>query len=164
MLIALIRKTNNMNGGVIMDVVRWEPRRNLARSFFDDFFDIMESPGRGRRSLLEGGILEPAIDLIDKKDKLIAKVELPGIDKKDVKLSITDNNLTIQGEIKKEEEIKKEDYYYRERAYGNFARTISLPAEVDKEKISAKFKNGILEITMPKKPEVQPKEITIEAE
>ena len=147
-----------------MDLIRWEPRKHAVRSLFDDFFDLVETPGRGGRSLLEGGLLEPAVDVIDKKDKLIVKVELPGVDKDDVKISLAENNLTIQGEVKKDEEIKKEDYYYRERAYGNYARTISLPIEVDKEKINAKFKNGILEVTMPKKPEVQPKEITIEAE
>lgn len=147
-----------------MDLVRWEPRRNLTRSFFDDFFDIMENPSRGRRNLFDGGIWAPAVDLIEKEDKLIAKVELPGVEKKDVKLSLTDNNLSIQGEVKKDDETKNENYYYRERMYGSYSRTISLPAEIDKEKINAKFKNGILEITMPKKPEVQPKEITIEAE
>ena len=147
-----------------MDLIRWEPRRNLLRSLFDDFFEVMEAPGKSKRSWFEGAMWEPAVDLIDKKDKLIAKVELPGVEKKDVKISLSDNNLTIQGEIKKEEETRKENYYYRERAYGNYARTISLPAEIDKDKISAKFKNGILEVTIPKKPEVQPKEITIEAE
>ncbi len=147
-----------------MDLIKWEPRRNLMRSLFDDFFDVLETPGRGRRSWFEGAMWAPAVDLIDQKDKILAKVELPGVEKKDVKISLVDNNLTIQGEIKKEEETKKEDYYYRERAYGNYARTISLPAEIDKDKIVAKFKNGILEITLPKKPEVQPKEITIEAE
>ena len=154
----------NKNGGALMDLIRWEPRRNLLRSLFDDFFEVMETPGKGKRSWFEGAMWEPAVDLIDKKDRLIAKVELPGVEKKDVKISLSDNNLTIQGEIKKEEETKKENYYYRERAYGNYARTISLPAEIDKDKISAKFKNGILEVTIPKKPEVQPKEITIEAE
>lgn len=163
MLIALVFEVKK-NGGVLMDLIRWEPRRNLMRSLFDDFFDVVETPGRGRRSWFEGAMWEPAIDLIDQKDKLVAKVELPGVDKKDVKISLTENNLTIQGEIKKEEETKKENYYYRERAYGNYARTISLPTEIDKDKISAKFKNGILEVTMPKKPEVQPKEISIEAE
>lgn len=147
-----------------MDLIRWEPRRNLMRSVFDDLFDMMGASGRARRSWLEGGIWEPAVDIIDQKDKLVVKVELPGVKKEDVKLSLTDNNLTIQGETIKEEEVKKEDYYCRERAYGNYARTISLPIEVDKEKITAKFKNGILEITMPKKPEVQPTEITIEEE
>ncbi len=147
-----------------MDLVRWEPRRNLTKGFFDDFFDMIESPNRGRRSWFDGGMWSPAVDLIDKQDKLVAKVELPGVEKKDVKLSLNDSNLTIQGEMKKDEESNKEDYYYRERAYGNYSRTISLPTEIDKEKIKAKFKNGILEITMPKKPEVKPKEITIDPE
>lgn len=147
-----------------MDIIRWEPRRSMMRGLFDDFFDLVETPVRGRRGWQESGLWQPAVDLLDKKDKLVVKVELPGVDKKDVKISLTENNLTIQGEVKKEEEVKKEDYYYRERAYGNYARTIALPIEVDKEKINAKFKDGVLEITMPKKPEVQPKEITIEAE
>ena len=147
-----------------MDLVRWEPRRNVTRSFFDDFFNLMETPSRNRRNWFDGGRWAPAVDLIDKNDKLLANVELPGVDKKDVKLSLNDSILTIQGEMKKDEETEKEDYYYRERAYGTYARTISLPSEVDKEKIKAKFKNGILEITMPKKPEVKPKEITVEAE
>jgi HSP20 family protein len=148
----------------MMDLVRWEPRRSLTKGFFDDFFDMVDSSSRGKRSWFDGGIWSPAVDLVDKQDKLVAKVELPGVEKKDVKLSLNDNNLTIQGEVQKDEETKKEDYYYRERAYGSYSRTISLPAEVDKEKIKAKFKNGILEITIPKKPEVKPKEITIESE
>ena len=147
-----------------MNLVKWEPRRSLTRSFFDDFFNMMETPGRGRRSWLDGGMWAPAVDLIDKKDKLVAKVELPGVEKKDIKLSLNDSNLIIQGEMKKDEETEKEDYYYRERVYGNYSRAISLPNEVDKEQIKAKFKNGILEITMPKKPEVKPKEINIEPE
>jgi HSP20 family protein len=148
----------------MMDLIKWDPRRSLTKSFFDDFFDTFDTPSRGRRNWLDGGLLAPAVDLIDKEDTLLAKVELPGVDKKDVKLSITDNNLTIQGEMKKDEETKKENYYYRERAYGNYSRTISLPSEIDKDNIKAKFKNGILEITMPKKSEVKPKEISIEAE
>jgi HSP20 family protein len=149
----------------MMDLIRWEPRRSLTKGFFDDFFDMVDnSSSRGGRSWFDSGIWAPAIDLIDKQDKLVAKVELPGVEKKDLKLSLNDSNLTIQGKMQKDEETKKEDYYYRERAYGSYSRTISLPAEVDKEKIKAKFKNGILEIAMPKKPEVKPKEITIEAE
>jgi len=146
-----------------MDLVRWDPRRNMMRSIFDDFFS-MDVPGRSRKNWFDGSMWSPAVDLIDKKDKLVAKVELPGVDKKDVKLSLNDSNLTIQGEMKKDEETEKEDYYYRERSYGNYSRTISLPTEVDKDNIKAKFKNGILEISMPKKPEVKPKEIAIEAE
>ncbi|MDD2352616.1 MAG: Hsp20/alpha crystallin family protein [Candidatus Caldatribacteriota bacterium] len=148
-----------------MDLIRWEPRENLMRSFFDDFFDIMNRPGGNkRRRWEEGGIWSPSTDLIDKKDKLIARIELPGVEKKDVKISLSENNLTIRGEIEKDKETKKEDYYCCERAYGTYSRTISLPTEVDQDKIKASFKNGILEITMPKKPEKKPKEISIETE
>lgn len=148
-----------------MDLIRWEPRENLMRSFFDDFFDIMNRlGGNKRRRWEEGGIWSPSTDLIDKKDKLIARIELPGVEKKDVKISLSENNLTIQGEIEKDKETKKEDYYCCERAYGTYSRTISLPTEVDQDKIKASFKNGILEITMPKKPEKKPKEISIETE
>ncbi|MGI5823469.1 MAG: Hsp20/alpha crystallin family protein [Dethiobacteria bacterium] len=147
-----------------MDLMKWEPRRQLIRGFFDDFFDMLQSPGRFRRGWSEGGMWEPAVDVINKKKELVIKAELPGVDKKDIKISLTENNLTIQGEVRKEEEVKKEDYYCRERAFGSYSRTISLPTEVDKDKINAKFKDGVLEITMPKKPEMQPKDITIETE
>ncbi|NMB40902.1 MAG: Hsp20/alpha crystallin family protein [Firmicutes bacterium] len=145
-----------------MDLIRWDPRRRLARSFFDDFFDMMQGPGRVRRGWHEGGMWEPAMDVIDRKNEIVVKAELPGVEKENIKLSLTDNNLTIQGEVKKEEEIKEENYYCRERAYGSYARTLSLPSDVDRDKVKAKFKDGILEITLPKKPETQPKEITIE--
>jgi len=148
-----------------MDVIRWEPRENVMRSVFDEFFDVMSrTGGNRRRSWEEGGIWSPATDLIDKKDKLVARIELQGVEKKDVKISLSENNLTIQGEIEKDKETKKEDYYCCERVYGTYSRTISLPTEIDQDKIKANFKNGILEITMPKKPERKPKEITIETE
>jgi HSP20 family protein len=148
-----------------MDIMRWDPRENLMRSFFDDFFDITGKPSSNRRRRWEeGGIWSPATDLIDKKDKLVARIELPGVEKKDVKVSLSENNLTVQGEIEKDKETKKEDYYCCERAYGTYSRTISLPAEIDQDKIKANFKNGILEITMPKKAEKKPREITIEPE
>lgn len=146
-----------------MDLIRWEPKESLMRNFFDDFFDTFNRSGANRRrSWEEGGIWSPATDLIDQKDQLIARIELPGVEKKDVKISVSDNNLTVQGEIEKDNETKKEDYYCCERVYGTYSRTISLPVEVEQEKIKAKFKNGILEIVMPKKPERKPKEIAIE--
>ncbi len=145
-----------------MDLIRWEPRRRLVRSLFDDFFDIVQSPRGVRSGWPAGGMWEPAVDIIDSDEKLIVMVELPGVDKKDVKLSLSENNLIISGEIKRDEEVKKENYYCCERAYGKYARTIPLPVEVDREKASAKFKNGIIEINIPKKAEVQPREIDIE--
>lgn len=147
-----------------MDIIRWEPRGQMMRSLFDEYFDAMGRPEwRRRRRWEEGGLWSPAIDVIDQKDKLIARVELPGVDKKDIKISLSDNSLTIEGEIEKDKDVKKEDYYCCERVYGKFSRSISLPVGIDKDKIKANYKNGILEISLPKKPEEKPKEITIEA-
>ena len=106
-----------------MDLIRWEPRENLMRGFFDDFFDAMSRPDSNkRRRWEEGGIWAPATDLIDKKDKLIARVELPGVEKKDVKISLNENNLTIQGEIEKDKETKKDD---KEELSGNIQEEIN---------------------------------------
>jgi len=92
----------------------------------------------------------------------VVKAEIPSVEKENVRISLSDNMLTIKGETKKEEEVKEEDYYYSERSYGSFARTLSLPSKVKSDKIKASFKNGILEIHLPKAEEAKPKEIKIE--
>jgi len=150
---------------IAMSLVPWEPREiKRLRDLFEDFFDfelMPESRRLIRRRLAEGEVWSPLVDIVDKKDNILVKAELPGIDKKDVKISIGENSLTIRGEKKEEKEVKKEDYYCCERAFGAYSRTIDLPVEVDKNKAKATFKNGILEITLPKKEEVKPKEIEI---
>ena len=151
-----------------MALVPWEPKEiKRLRDLFDDFFDselLPESRRLTRRRWMEGGEWSPLVDVIDKKDSILVKAELPGIDKKDVKISLSENTLTIRGERKEEKEIKKEDYYCCERAFGTYSRTIALPVEVDKTKAKATFKNGILEITLPKIEETKPKEIEIQPE
>ena len=150
-----------------MTLVPWEPREMKGlRDLFDEFFDFSFVPQsrRLRRKWLEGGEWSPPVDVIDKEDSVIVKAELPGIDKKDVKISISENTLTIRGERKGEQEVKKENYYCCERVRGSYSRTIALPVEVDKAKAKASFKNGILEIILPKLEEVKPKEIEIEPE
>jgi len=148
-------------------LVPWEPKeiRHL-RDFFDDLFDfeIMPQSRRLRRRWLEGGEWSPLVDVIDKKDEIIVKAELPGVDKKDVKISLIENTLTIRGERKEEQEVKKEDYYCCERVQGSYSRTIALPVGIDKTKVKASFTNGILEIALPKIEEIKPKEIEIKPE
>lgn len=150
-----------------MALVPWEPKeiRHL-RNLFDEFFDfeIMPQSRRLRKKWLEGGGWSPLVDVIDKKDSIIVKAELPGVDKKDVKISLSENTLTIRGERKEEKEINKENCCCCERAFGSYSRTIALPTEVDKNKTKASYKNGILEIVLPKAEEVKPKEIEIEPE
>jgi len=104
-----------------MALIPWEPREvKRFRDIFDDMFDfeMLPSSRRLRKRWLEGGEWSPLVDVIDQKDQLIAKAELPGVDKKDIKITLSENTLTIRGERKKEQEIKKEDYYccegYRE--------------------------------------------------
>lgn len=92
----------------------------------------------------------PHIDVIDRDDEILVKAEVPGVDKKDLDVSVTDDAVTIRGSTRHEEEEQKENYYRREISHGTFARTIALPAAVDSGKAKAKFKDGILELVMPK--------------
>lgn len=101
------------------------------------------------------------IDLSETGDKVIVKAEIPGVDPKDINISIRDNTLLINGEKKEEMEEKGKTFYRMERAYGSFSRTIDLPSSVDPDKVTAECKNGVLEITMEKKEAVKPKQIPI---
>jgi HSP20 family protein len=107
------------------------------------------------------GMQEPKLDLYEEKDQIAVKAELPGLTKDDIQLSIADNVLTIKGEKKKEEEDKGKDYYRSERIYGSFMRALPLPAEIDPDKVQATFKNGVLEIRLPKSEAAKKREIKV---
>ena len=100
----------------------------------------------------------PSVDILKEGDDIVVKAELPGMKKEDIDVSLTEDTITISGEKKKEEKIEKKDYYSFERSYGSFKRSFSLPAEVQTEKASAKFKDGVLEIRIPKTEEAKKKE------
>ncbi len=89
------------------------------------------------------------------------KTELPGLEKKDVEVKLTDSRLTIKGEKKKEEEVKEEDYFYSERSYGAFARVLQLPCQVKGDKVKASFKNGVLEVKLPKSEEAKSRSVNV---
>jgi HSP20 family protein len=130
------------------DLSRWE--RDMER-MFDDFFERRLTPFRSRWWPMQGGAFsDPALDLYEDKNELVAKVELPGLQKDDVELNVTEHALTIRGEKKKEDEIKEDNYYRSERSYGSFSRTIDLPKDLEIDKAKASFKNGLLEIRIPK--------------
>jgi HSP20 family protein len=109
-------------------------------------------------------LIAPAVDVYEEKDDIVVKAELPGMTKEDIQVDIADSHLTLKGEKKKEEKIEEEDYFACERSYGSFHRSLELPTEVQAEKVKASFKNGILEIRLPKSEEAKTKEIKVKIE
>jgi len=143
------------------NLIPWEPFRELADigNIFDRFFGRM---AQRRPGLLGEKFWSPAIDVYDQKDRIVVKAEIPGIDKKNVKVSVDDDVLSIRGETKKAQEVKEKDYYYSERAYGSFYRTLPLPVTVEKEKVKASYKDGVLTIELLKTKEAKSKETDIQ--
>jgi len=92
----------------------------------------------------------PSVDVIDRDGEVVVKANLPGVDKKDIDISMTKNTVTIKGETSQEEKEEKGDYYRCEISKGSYLRTLTLPADVDEKKAKAKFKDGVLEVTIPK--------------
>lgn len=121
---------------------------------FDEFFTVSPS------SENEFG-WEPRADVHETDEHYVVELDVPGIDKKDVKVKFEDNTLTVSGERKMEQKSDEKNSHRYERAYGSFSRTIHLPKNVNTQKINASYKNGVLEITLPKADEVKPKEIEI---
>lgn len=111
---------------------------------------------------LEGEAWIPALDVFEKDEEMVIRLDLPGMEKKDVKVRVLDDVLTIEGERKLEKEVDEKDYLCREMAYGEFTRRIALPNPVEEYEVKATFKNGILEIRVPVRIETdKPKEIPI---
>jgi HSP20 family protein len=153
-------------------VVPWRPFSEMARwesemeRMFDDFFGrrlrpIMDERWWPTRAI---GLSAPVVDLYEEKDEIVAKVELPGMEKDDIEVNITDHRLTVKGEKKKAKEIKEENYYRSERSYGSFIHALDLPKEVQAEKAQASFKDGVLEIRLPKTEEAKKKEKKVKVE
>jgi HSP20 family protein len=107
------------------------------------------------------GNWSPVVDVYDNGDNIVIKAELPGVDKKNIEIDLKDHVLTLKGERSYENEVKEENYYRKERAFGKFHRSFSLLADVDTEKIKADFSDGVLKIDIPKPEEKKPKQITV---
>ena len=148
-----------------MAIIRWEPFRDLVslqdrmnRLFDESFRGINRGAGEEDWAL---GAWAPAVDIYEKDGNIVLKAELPGLDPKDVEVRVENNILTLRGERKLDEEVQKDNYHRVERSYGNFTRSFTLPNVVDTEKIKAEFKDGVLRMTLPKKEEAKPKQISI---
>jgi HSP20 family protein len=104
----------------------------------------------------------PRVDVIDREAEIVVRAEVPGVDKKDLDVSVTENAVTIQGSTRHEEKEERENYYRREITRGAFSRTVALPGDVDSSKAKASFKEGVLELTIPKVEKAKRRSVTID--
>ena len=120
---------------------------------FEDFlrrpFSMMETPWRTRWPVLDGEV-STAMDIYEEGGEIVAKAEIPGMKKEEIHIEINEKTVTVSGEKKKEEKVERKNYVHLERTYGSFARTFALPAEVQTDKARATFKDGVLELRVPK--------------
>jgi HSP20 family protein len=135
-----------------MTLVRWDPfrdMRSLGRVLFDE------------RSFQKTWL--PAVDIFENEDNLSIRAEIPGMKTEDIKVEVEDGVLTLQGEKKRRDEVEKANSYRVERVYGTFTRRFSLPTAVDASKVAATYKDGVLELVLPKTDDAKPRRIEIQA-
>ena len=148
----------------------WRPFRELTP--FRDFERMRSEMDRLWNSFFERGTLRgeeggewlPSLDVAETKNEIVVKAEVPGLDLKDIDISLSEGLLTIKGEKKQEREEKEENYHLVERSYGTFTRSIRIPNEVQSDKINASYKNGVLKIVLPKSEEAKKKEVKIKVQ
>lgn len=125
-------------------------------------FSISRAFGGNNRDTFFQNNWGPAIDIYESDDDFLVKVDLPGMEKSDIDVSIHDGTLTIKGEKKLEKDFQDKSYVRAERYQGSFTRSIDLPSEVETDKVKASYTNGVLELLIPKKEEAKPKQIKVE--
>ncbi len=146
-----------------MELVRWNPRRDLfnwplrTNRVFEDFFH----PTLFNEEGVSTWNWHPVVDIYENDDNIVITAELPGVDKKDISVDVNGRILTLKGERSADNEVKEDNYYRKERSYGKFERSFTLPADVDPDKVKADFKDGILKLDIPKPEAHKPKQITV---
>lgn len=146
------------------DLTPWRPFRELStlRDEMDRIFDRFFGEWPSLEPFRNGWT--PSVDVSETQDNIVVKGEMPGMDPKDIQISLSDGLLTIKGEKKQEEEEKDENYHLLERRYGSFSRMIRLPHDVQADKVKASYKNGVLKVILPKSEEAKKKEVKIRVE
>jgi len=149
-----------------MALVKWDPFRDVAvlQNRINRMFDDSFGPSRDRDDEMNMCAWRPAVDIYETETGVILAVELPGVGKKNVAVEVKDNILTLKGERLSKPEIKEENYYRQERCYGSFQRSFTLHHNIQPNLIKATFKDGMLEIEIPRPEEEQPKQITVNVE
>lgn len=143
-------------------LTRWDPFREMLslRREMDRLFDNVLS---GSQAGWQPTSWDLALDVIENPDEFLVKASIPGINPDDLDITFSNNTLTIKGEIKEDKEFEQAQYHVRERRYGSFSRSISLPAGIQSDQITADYENGVLKLHLPKAEEVKPKRIQIKA-
>ena len=161
-------KTKEKKELLVKEETRPETYLGEMERYFDKFFRhpfSLMTPSFGLRDMFRDypklGDISPSVDIYEEGNDLVLKAELPGIDKKDLNVTISENRITISGEKKQEEKVEKKDYHWIERSYGSFTRNFRLPDNVNGEEAKATFKEGILEVRVPKTEEAKQKKITV---
>jgi len=149
-----------------MTIVKWDPFRNVAalQDRINRIFDESFSRTADVDDDISMSAWKPSVDIYETDEAIILKAELPGIKKEDVSVEVKDDVLTLRGERVEDKEIKEGSYFRKERCFGRFSRAFNLQHRVQPDKIKAKFKDGILEIEIPKPEEEKPKQITVNVE
>jgi HSP20 family protein len=135
-----------------------EPFRQEMESMFQRFFEPLETEAAAVQPWA------PRVDVEETDKEIVLKADLPGVDPKDVEITVIDGSLLLKGEKKETKEEKKKNFHRLERFVGQFYREIPLPVGTDPDKIVAKSSQGVVTVTIPKKPEAQPKKVTIKPE
>jgi HSP20 family protein len=146
-----------------MALVKWDPFREVTtlQERINRLFEDAFPRARDREEDLNLGTWRPAVDIYEGETGVVLKAELPGIKKEDVSVEVKDNVLTIKGERKVDSEVKEKNYYRRERTHGSFSRSFNLQYAVNPDKIKARFKDGVLQIEVPKPEEEKTKQINV---
>jgi len=147
------------------NLTRFDPVGEMVslRSAMDRLFEDSFVSPMSWRWLGNGETITPPIDVHETAEELVVTASLPGIRAEDLEITMTGQTLTLRGEFKAEDEIKREQYLYRERRYGTFGRTVQLPVRVQGDRAEASFNEGILTLRLPKAEEVKPRQIRITA-
>jgi HSP20 family protein len=146
-----------------MAVVKWDPFRDLIsiQDRMNRLFEQTLSRSRGEEGIT-AATWTPAVDIYETVDTIVMKAELPGLTREDIDIQIEDNTLILRGERRFAKDVQQENYLRIERAYGSFHRTFTLPATIQREEIRAVFRDGVLELILPKTEGAKPKRISIE--
>jgi len=147
-----------------MAIMRWDPFRDLVsiQERMNRLFDQTLARTRGEEEGIATSTWMPSVDIYETPDRVVLKAELPGLTREDIDINVRNHTLTLRGERKFEKEVREENYLRIERAYGSFQRSFTLPTTIQQDKIKAIFKDGVLEVSLPKAEEARPKQIKID--